>query len=78
MPSLNIIPNRGPQPQEDHLYVCVLGERGDCVSFQAFLYIFAYVYITQVFGAADWGKCLLLLLKLNTVEMMNFTGQATS
>lgn len=46
----------------------------DSVSFQTFFYIFACVYITQAFGAAVWGQCLLFLLKLNTVEVMDFTA----
>lgn len=32
------------------------------------------VYITGAFGAADWGTCSLLLLTLNTVEVMDFTA----
>ena len=51
------------------LYLCICGGGGEEYSFpfQTFLCIFAYVYITQVFGAAVWGKSLLFLLKLNTV-----------
>ena len=66
--SLSVIPNTGPHAQDGHFHICVLvgvGVRGTA-PFQTF-YIFAYAYITGIFGAAVWGKYFLFLLKLNTV-----------
>ena len=67
--SLSVIPNPGPHAQDSHFYICVLvgvGVRGTA-PFQTFFYIFAYAYITGIFGAAVWGTYFLFLLKLNTV-----------
>lgn len=74
--SLSVIPNPSPHTQYGYFYICVLvgvGVRGT-VPFQTFFYIFAYAYITGIFGAAVWGKYFLFLLKLNTVQVMDFTA----